>query len=412
MAREFLLPDIGSGLQEGEIVAWNVKVGDTVTSDGVLCEVETEKAVVEIPVPFGGVVLALGAAEGESITVGEMLVVIGEGSELETQVAPITNEPTADATPSISAASESGAVEAAGPDEAAPAGDVGLTTRPRAMPLVRKLAKTRGVDLSNLVGTGVGGRITRKDVEDAARAVSESTVSPAAPPVAVSAESERRPMSKMRRTIATHMTAQWQQVPHITGNTDADAGRFLAARRALGERINRKVPFDALIIAAVIPALKRFPEMNATVDGADLVIHHRYDIGIAVGAEGGLMVPVVRNADRYGLAELTDVVADLAARALERKLTPDEMGGQTFTISNIGPVGADHATQIIPAGTTAIASFGRIRETAVVRNGQLAVGSMMAVSGTFDHRAVDGVPAMRFLRTVVDAIEEPALMLL
>ncbi len=412
MAREFLLPDIGSGLQEGEIVAWNVKVGDTVTSDGVLCEVETEKAVVEIPVPFDGVVLALGAVEGESIAVGEMLVVIGEESELGTQVVPTTTDLSADAAPSVDVGPESSGVAATRPDEVAPVAGVALTTRPRAMPLVRKLAKARGVDLGDIVGTGVGGRITRSDVEAATEGAPAATASPEAPPVAVHAESERRPMSKMRRTIAAHMTAQWQQVPHITGNTDADAGRFLAARRALGERINRKVPFDALIIAAVIPALKQFPEMNATVDEADLVVHHRYDIGVAVGTEGGLMVPVVRDADRYSLADLIDVVADLAARALERKLTPDEMGGQTFTISNIGPVGADHATQIIPAGTTAIASFGRIRETAVVRNGQLAVGSMMAISGTFDHRAVDGVPAMRFLRTVVAAIEEPALMLL
>jgi len=412
MAREFPLPDIGSGLQEGEIVAWNVKVGDTVTTDGVLCEVETEKAVVEIPVPYDGVVLALGAPEGDSIAVGDMLVVIGEQSELggtftpaetsppvpSTDTAPVSPEPPelADVPPPVASARE---------------GDL-PTARPRAMPLVRKLARAAGVDLAAVAGTGVGGRVTRKDVEKAAAAATPPQPVAAAPAVAAPTSSERRPMSKMRRTIAAHMTAQWQQVPHITGNADADASRFLAARRALSERIDRKVPFDALLAAAVVPALKRFPEVNATVDGTDLIIHHHYDIGVAVGTDDGLIVPVVRNADRYSLAELIDKVADLGSRAAERKLTPDEIGNQTFTVSNIGPVGADHATQIIPAGTTAIASFGRIRETPVARDGEVVIAPVMAVAGTFDHRAVDGVPAMRFLHAIIDAIEEPALLLL
>jgi pyruvate dehydrogenase E2 component (dihydrolipoamide acetyltransferase) len=283
--------------------------------------------------------------------------------------------------------------------------------RLRAMPLVRKLARQRGIDLAAIVGTGVGGRITRKDLEAAATSSPTTRPIAAAAPV-VTAESIRRPLSMMRRSIGAHMTAQWQQVPHITGNADADAGRLLTARKALGARLDRKVPLEALLIAAAIPALRQFPELNASVDGDDLIVHGRYDIGFAVGTEGGLIVPVIRNADRYSMAALIDVVADLTARGRERKLTPAELGDQTFTISNLGPVGGDHATQIIPAGTTAIASFGRIREMPVVRDGAIVVAQVMAVSGTFDHRAVDGAPGMRFLHAVIDAIEEPALLLL
>ncbi len=404
MAQKFLLPDIGSGLQEGEILAWNVKVGDAVTSDAVLCELETEKAVVEIPVPFDGVILSLGAAEGESIAVGSVLVVIGEAAELG-QVADTATPDTAAAAAPAAATEPAEAT----PVAAAPPAQVG-DGRLRAMPLVRKLARQHGIDLATVTGTGIGGRVTRKDLE--AAAASGPTQARAAATQVATAHSERRPLSRMRRSIGAHMTAQWQQVPHITGNADADAGRLLTARKALGTRLDRKVPFDALLIAAALPALRQFPEMNATVDGDDLIVHGRYDIGFAVGTAEGLIVPVIRNADRLGMAELIDVVADLAARGRERKLTPTELGDQTFTISNLGPVGGDHATQIIPAGTTAIASFGRIRETPVVRDGAIAVASVMAISGTFDHRAVDGAPGMQFIHTIIDAIEEPALLLL
>lgn len=207
------------------------------------------------------------------------------------------------------------------------------------------------------------------------------------------------------------MTEQWQTVPHITGHTDADAGRLIAARKAIGDRLDRKVPIDALLAAAVISALQQFPSANATIEGADLIVKNYYDIGIAVGSPDGLLVPVVRDVDQLSLPELIDQVADLTARAKTRKLTPEEMGGQTFTISNLGALRGRHATQVIPAGTTAIMSFGRANEEAVVRNGQIVVAPMMAVSGTFDHRALDGVEASGVINAVVDVLEEPTLLL-
>jgi pyruvate/2-oxoglutarate dehydrogenase complex dihydrolipoamide acyltransferase (E2) component len=287
------------------------------------------------------------------------------------------------------------------------------------MPLVRKLARERGVDLTKLVGTGAGGRITRADVEAAATAQVApsapsvgSTSSPTSPPQGGGERtSTRAPLSKLRRTIAAHMTEQWQTVPHITAHVDADAGRLIAARTAISDRLDRKVPIDALLAAAVIPALRQFPTANAAVEGDDLIVKNYYDIGIAVGSPDGLLVPVVRDVDQLTLPDLIDRVVDLTARAKERKLTPDEMGGQTFTISNLGALRGRHATQVLPAGTTSIMSFGRAADEAVVRDGQITIASMMAVSGTFDHRAMDGVDAMGVVNAIVDVLEEPTLLL-
>jgi pyruvate/2-oxoglutarate dehydrogenase complex dihydrolipoamide acyltransferase (E2) component len=181
--------------------------------------------------------------------------------------------------------------------------------------------------------------------------------------------------------------------------------------KSLAERLGKKVPMDALLTAMIIPALRQFPEANAELDGGDLVIKQYYDIGIAVGSADGLLVPVVRDADRLSLPELVDVVADLAGRAKERKVTPEEMGEQTFTISNLGGLRGRHATQVIPAGTTGIVSIGRSRPEAVVRDGEIVAAPIMPISGTFDHRAMDGVEVMGVLNAFVDIIEEPTLLL-
>jgi pyruvate dehydrogenase E2 component (dihydrolipoamide acetyltransferase) len=411
MAHTFNLPDIGSGLQEAEIVAWHVGVGDTVTADQVLCEVETEKSVVEIPSPFGGVVLELAGPAGTSVKVGEMLIVIGEAGE---DLGGAAAEPVgvaaavAETPPAVSGAPEP--LPEPAPGVLAPV----VSARVQAMPLVRRLARQHGVDLAAVTGTGVGGRITRKDVEAAAASAGPvAAVGPAtAAAVPEGRVDERLQLSKLRRTIAAHMTGQWQNVPHITAHVEAEATRFLEVRRTLSEAIGKTVPVDALLVAIVVPALKRYPRINATIDGGEIVLHHYCDVGVAVGSEDGLLVPIVRNADRISIGDLVDVVTDLTTRAKDRKLTPEEMGDQTFTVSNLGSLRGWHATQVIPAGTTGIVSFGRAMDRPVVRDGALASGPVMAVSGTFDHRAVDGLDTMGFLNAIVDAIEEPALLLL
>ncbi len=409
MGKEFTLPDIGSGLQEAEIIEWHVAVGDTVSADQILCEVETEKSVVEIPVPFGGVVLSLAGPVGSTVNVGEMLVVIGEAGEVVSAAGAEVAAEEAGAEPEIAGASAPAPAETA----AAPASMATRMERPIAMPLVRRLAKANGVDLATISGTGVGGRITRKDIEGVIAANATSpTVSAASVAASPARASEQVPLSKLRKAIGTHMTAQWQAVPHISAHVEADAERFISGRAMLSERLGIKMPVDALLIAAVIPALRQFPVANAEIVGDDLVVKHYFDIGVAVGSDEGLLVPIVRDADEMSIAELAAAVMDLTTRAKDRKVLPDEMGNQTFTISNLGGLRGRHTTQVIPAGTTGIVSFGRAMEKPVVRDGEIVAAPVMAISGTFDHRAMDGVEVMGVLNAIVEVIEEPALMLL
>jgi len=410
MSKEFTLPDIGSGLQEAEIIEWHVAVGDAVSVDQVLCEVETEKSVVEIPVPFGGVVLSLAGPVGSTVNVGDMLVVIGKAGESAAADVDIASAaaPT-EAAPNV--------VDAPGPvtGEPVPAPSSMATRmeRPIAMPLVRRLARANGIDLATISGTGVGGRITRKDIEGViAVGASSPTISAASAAASPARPSDRVPLSKLRKAIGAHMTAQWQAVPHISAHVEADAERFISGRAMLSERLGIKLPVDALLIAAVIPALRQFPVANAEIGGDDLVVKHYFDIGFAVGSDEGLLVPIVRDADEMSIAELAVAVMDLTARAKDRKVLPDEMGNQTFTISNLGGLRGRHTTQVIPAGTTGIVSFGRAMEKPVVRDGEIVAAPVMAISGTFDHRAMDGVEVMGVLNAIVEVIEEPALMLL
>ncbi len=402
MSREFPLPDIGSGLQEAEIIEWHVKVGDTVSADQVLCEVETEKSVVEIPVPFDGVVLSLAGPSGSTVNVGEVLVVIGDEGETQAPAETPVIEPVAEAETSPRG------------DAAAAAGSMGSTMeRPIAMPLVRRLAKANGIDLSQVAGTGVGGRITRKDIEAVIAAGGTAPTDASAPVAASPARSvERVPLSKLRKAIGSHMTQQWQSVPHISAHVEADATRFISGRGMLSDRLGIELPIDALLVAAVIPALRRFPVANAEIVGDDLVVKHYFDIGVAVGSDEGLLVPIVRDADEMSVADLAAAVIDLTSRAKERKVLPNEMGDQTFTISNLGGLRGRHATQVIPAGTTGIVSFGRAVEQPVVRDGEIVAAPIMPISGTFDHRAMDGIEVMGVLNAIVEVIEEPALMLL
>jgi pyruvate/2-oxoglutarate dehydrogenase complex dihydrolipoamide acyltransferase (E2) component len=186
----------------------------------------------------------------------------------------------------------------------------------------------------------------------------------------------------------------------------------MTARARLSERLGRKIPIDALLVAAVVPALQQFPVANAAVDGDDLLTRDFFDIGVAVGSPDGLLVPIVRDAQSLDLGTLVDVVADLTSRAKDRKILQDEMGDQTFTISNLGGLRGWHATQVIPAGTTGIVSFGRAIDRPIVRDGSIVSAPVMAISGTFDHRAMDGVEAMGVVNAIVDVIEEPALLLL
>jgi pyruvate dehydrogenase E2 component (dihydrolipoamide acetyltransferase) len=418
VAREFVLPDIGEGLTEAEIVRWLVPEGGRVEADQPVVEVETDKAVVEIPSPYAGTVLRHGGAEGETIRVGSVLVVIGEEGEVEasTPAAP-EPEPTHAAPPIVGSLSEEAEV-------LSPAGQTavgGGATAVKALPIVRKLARDLGVDLGQVRGSGPEGRITREDVmaagppptETKAPAVEPSPPAEAAEPApaTVSSEGERRPLSRLRRTIAANMAKSWAEIPHVTTFDEVDATRLVEIRSALGARHDVRLPMEALVIKAVIPALEAFPEFNATLDGDDLIVHGAHDIGIAVDTPDGLLVAVVRDAGPRGILDIASEVRRLGEGARERSLAPDELTGQTFTVSNIGAVGGGQGTPIVPYGTTAILSVGRAQEKVVVNNGDLAIAPVMPLSLSYDHRVIDGAQGRRFMALVIENLEEPALFL-
>jgi len=458
MAREFRLPDIGEGLTEAEIVRWLVAVGDTVAADQPIVEVETDKAVVEIPSPYAGVVVSRGGEEGDVVEVGEVLVVIGEEGD---ESPAVSGDESRAAVPHQAEADRAGPFGQRRIDEPAPiVGTLSseaesLTPRSapaasgsvavQALPVVRKLAREHGIDLESVAGTGPGGRITREDVEavisrstvpaesgvasSAAPATAATPTQPATPvgepappqPAALETdratddagedEDERKPMSRLRRTIAANMARSWSEVPHVTTFDDIDATRLLEVRSALGERHGSKIPMEALVVKALLPAIDAFPEFNATLDGDDLVIHGSRDIGIAVDTPDGLMVAVIRSANRHSVLELAAEVRRLGEGARERRLRPDELTGQTFTVSNIGAVGGGHGTPIVPPGTTAILSVGRAREKPIVQDGDLVIAEVMPLSLSYDHRVIDGAQGRRFMTLVMENLEEPALFL-
>lgn len=374
MAYELNLPDIGEGLTEAEIVRWLVEPGATVAANEPLLEVETDKAVVEIPSPQAGVLLHHGATEGTVVKVGELLAVIGmQGERWE--------EPE----PAVPAVIAPGVVDR--PSKA-------MVGQVRAMPIVRKLARDLGVDLAGVAATGPGGKITREDVQ---RAAADGSV----PDLA--AEYRGETMSALRRTIARNLTQSWTEIPHVTVWRAAEATRVLEVRADTG------VPLEALLIRAVLPVLAEFPDCNAKFDGTNL---HRSDaahIGLAVDTPAGLMVPVVRNAETMNLTQLGREVERLSQGAQTRSLGVGELSGGTFTVSNVGAVGGGFGTPIIPYGTTAIISIGRAEDDVVVRDKAIAVAPVFPVSLSFDHRVVDGAMASRFLRMYCGHLESYGL---
>lgn len=448
MANEFRLPDIGEGLTEAEIVRWVVAVGETVGVDETVVEVETDKAVVEIPSPFAGVVLHHGAAEGEIVQVGEVLVVVG--SEGEEWAPGETDEPSGDAEPEEDPA-ESEAEPAEVPEaddetqaEVAPIVGtlsedaeelpsrseqiVAVVTEIKALPLVRKLARDLGIDLADVEGTGPDGRITREDVLAHAEETTDGPVEvppppslppvptmPASPvatmPAGARPASERRPLSKLRRTIAQNMSASWASVPRVTTFDEVDATRLMAMRSALTRRHDVKIPLEALIVKALIPVLAEYPEFNATLDGDELVVHASNDIGIAVDTPDGLLVAVIRNADRRSVLALADEVVRLGGAAKERKLAPEELTGQTFTVSNIGAVGGGFGTPIVPPGTIGILSVGRAVDKPVARDGKVEIAPLLPLSLSYDHRVIDGALGRRFMAMLIENLDEPGLFL-
>lgn len=377
MAFRLKLPDIGEGLTEAEIVRWLVEPGATVAANEPLLEIETDKAVVEIPSPRAGVLLHQGAAPGAVVKVGELLAVIGvEGEQWEEiELTQLSDDVESVPEMSLIKATESSSI--------------------KAMPIVRRLARDLGVDLAAVVGTGPGGKVTREDVQRAVAAASPERSKSETVPGA----EEGKTLSALRRTIARNLSQSWAEIPHVTVWRPADATRLLEARAETGFSL------EALLIKVVLPVLTEFPDCNATFDGVSLQRSDAAHIGVAVDTVAGLMVPVVRNAETMNLSELDREIERLSKGAQIRSLGLGELSGGTFTLSNVGAVGGGYGTPIIPYGTTSIVSIGRAEDDVVVRNGAIVVAPVFPVSLSFDHRVVDGAMASQFLRMYCDHLE-------
>ena len=377
MTQEFRLPDIGEGLTEADIIEWFVAIGDDIVVDQAIVEIETAKTTVEITATHAGTMLALGGAPGDSIAVGDILFVVGEGDSSQFTVHSSQTEEE-----EILPRSSGGDVEAR--DRGGIRTEGGSA---RAMPIVRKLARERGIDLATIAGTGPGGSITRADVENAS--TDESTV-------------ELVVMGRKRRAIARHMSESWATIPHVTVQADIRAERILTARERTG---SEPIPVEAIVARAVVPLLSRYREFNASVREDSIEYRDGFHIGIAVDTADGLMVVVVRDAATLSLEELAEEIRRLAQAAQQGSLLPDEAIGQSFTISNIGALGGGHGTPIIPMGTSAILSIGRAHQVPVVENGTLAVGMVAPIDLSYDHRLIDGGLGQRFLSDLIENLE-------
>ncbi|MFC9590641.1 dihydrolipoamide acetyltransferase family protein [Streptomyces sp. NPDC056944] len=453
---EFKLPDLGEGLTEAEIVRWLVAVGDVVAIDQPVVEVETAKAMVEVPCPYGGVVTARYGEEGTELPVGAPLLTVavgGTGAPEELAEAAPGAAPTAGGADAVSAVSSEysgnvlvgygtagptarrrrvahanpAAVTApAAPAPVAAAVAVAPATAPAAVPasagpvpvispLVRKLARDRGLDLREVRGSGPEGLILRADVELALAALERPVAAPApAPAVAVAAPAgERVPLRGVRGAVADKLSRSRTEIPDATCWVDADATELMAARAAMNAAGGPKISLLALLARICAHALARFPELNSTVDTAarEIVRLPSVHLGFAAQTPRGLVVPVVKDAGTRTAESLTEEFARLTEAARQGAITPADLTGGTFTLNNYGVFGVDGSTPIINHPEAAMLGVGRIIPKPWVHQGELAVRQVVQLSLTFDHRVCDGGTAGGFLRYVADCVEQPAVLL-
>ena len=392
MLREFKFPDVGEGIAEGEIVHWLVKEGDWIEEDQDLVQVETDKAVITLHSPFTGKIEKLYGKEGEVIKVGALLTTVQDGGE----AAPAPQSEKTDSGTVVGSLGEEKEIE--------------IVRSVLATPAVRALAKQMKLDLAKVKGTGPGGRITKEDVERAAEKIAE----PRGEAADTYGPVEKVSLRGLRRTVAKRMAEASKRVAAVTLWEDADITeleQLRAEEKKRAEAKGVKLTYLPFLIKASLAALKAHPYFNATLDedAEEIVLKKYYNIGIAVDTSDGLMVFVIKEADRKSLLDLAIEGAALAEKARDRKIDLTELRGSTFTITNYGVVGVSYGTPIINYPEVAILGMGRIADRPVALNGQIVVRKIMPLSLAFDHRVIDGVEAGRFLNVVIQHLEHPDL---
>ena len=416
MAYEFKFPDIGEGLTEGEIVRWLVKEGDEIKEGQPLVEVETDKALAEIPSPKTGVILKILAKEKEIVKVGQVIVVIGEKGEA--LAAPPPKPKSVGVVGELEEAPEEVPAVAA---KAEPVKTVLVSEHALATPAVRVLAKELGVDINKVQGTGPEGRVLEKDVRQLA-GTKEKPVEEVKKPVKVKKYDlygyvERIPLRGVRRSIAKAMVKSKYTAPHVTAMDEADVTELWKIRekeKKAAEKKGIKLTILPFIIKSVLAGLSEHPYLNASLDdeNEEIILKKYFNIGVATDTPEGLMVPVVKNAKEKSIFQIAEELTKLAQKARDRTIDLADLKGGTFTISNYGALGGIYATPIINYPEVAILGVGKIKDTPVVRNGKVVVRKILSLALSFDHRVVDGGEGARFLNTVIAHLEDPDLILL
>jgi pyruvate dehydrogenase E2 component (dihydrolipoamide acetyltransferase) len=421
MAEIITMPRLSDTMTEGVVAQWLKKVGDKISEGDILAEIETDKATMEFESFSEGTLLYIGLKDGQSAPVDSLLAIIGEEGE---DVEAILKEFKA-AAPSGSKAPETKAPEAPkAPEKAAEIAEPVKVTetaqapvtanasgRVIASPLAKKIAEEKGINLNTVSGTGEGGRIVKSDVENYVPAAVSAVASVSAPIVSGIESFEETPNSQMRKTIARRLAESKFTAPHYYLMLEINMDNAIESRKLINELPDTKVSFNDIVVKASAMALRKHPRVNSQWFDDRTRINHHINVGVAVAVEDGLVVPVIRFTDQKSMTQIGAEVKDMAVRAKSKKLTPAEMEGSTFTVSNLGMFGISEFTSIINQPNSAILSVGAIIEKPVVKNGQIVVGNTMKVTLACDHRTVDGATGAAFLQTLKQFIENPVTML-
>ncbi|HOJ33258.1 MAG TPA: 2-oxo acid dehydrogenase subunit E2 [Candidatus Hydrogenedentes bacterium] len=451
MVKECRLPELGENIEKGTVTKVLIREGDVIAADQPILELETDKAILEVPAPAGGKVISIHVQEGQKVAVGELVAVVSDETKVEPSAAATPQKPIEETRPTslieekTPRIQEQPSEKEAAPQPLRPAASAPTPAPPvippkvsrkgtgpvPAAPSVRRLAREIGVDINEVPGTGPGGRITEEDVKSYARQLNVD----AAPIVAVSAAPSTKPvtvalpdfarwgeieqveMSGVRKRTAEAMSYAWTNVPHVTQFDKADITEIEKLRKSYGKQVEQaggKLTLTAVLIKLLPAALKKFPRFNSSVDMANetLILKKYYHIGVAVDTDRGLLVPVIRDCDKKSLMQISVELSQVAERARSRKTTLEEMQGGTFTVTNLGGIGGSAFTPIVRFPEVAILGVSRASMEMVYRDGEFVPRLMVPLSLSYDHRVIDGADGARFLRWICEALEQPFLALL
>jgi pyruvate dehydrogenase E2 component (dihydrolipoamide acetyltransferase) len=410
MAEIVKMPKLSDTMTEGVVSKWHKKVGDKVKSGDLLAEIETDKATMDFESFHDGFLLYIGVEEGKGAPVDSVLAILGkEGEDYKALLAGGSAAPAKEEAAPVSTPKETSAPVTAPAAVATPA-IASSDSRLKASPLAKKIASDKGIDISQIAGSGDGGRIVKRDVEQFSPAAASAKAAPVFVPAGKESFTDT-PVSQMRKVIARRLAESKFSAPHFYLTIEIDMDNAMAARSAINAAGDVKVSFNDFVVKACSMALRKHPSINSAWLGDTIRTNHHIHIGVAISVEDGLLVPVVRFADQKGLQQISAEVKEYAAKAKAKKLQPADWEGNTFTISNLGMFDIDQFTAIINPPDACILAVGSIQQKPVVKNGAVVPGNVMKVTLSCDHRVVDGVAGAEFLKTLKANLENPVMML-